>query len=344
MGNVSTAHTGHQFATAITPAFAAHFGSEACTCPCQETVAGEQAPCIGDGVIGEHILAETIPFGGVAQIETVLTTLYGTEENFIVDTTEECHMTVSDGRTGTAHYGLATEFASAVLGIVHPYGCRCSTLPLGRGNIALLQFADRHVHGIGVHRRRQPQGINLRLIATEDKQAIAGCGVLHGHTGLQTALVGQGGSQCPLLGIAGILQRVHLLVGHAETLSACHPDGSVVIGGRKVVKCLWQIGDGGNLGVYGIVEDALAECPHGIHTSHVDGTSGNLHTGTIGSGVIYLLSAIGTGHVGKVASAGNHQFVHNPTCIVAGYGLLHGNTGGGDDNTVLSHAEQGTEH
>ena len=151
MCHIGTAHTRHQFTTAITPTGSSHLGSEACTGSCQQAVTGEQAPCIGNGVIGEHILAETVPFGFVAQIEAVLTALYGAEEYLKINTSEESHMTVSDRRAGTSHNGLATKFATSILGVVNPHRSRRSAFPQGSVCPTLLQFCYGHIHTIGVH-------------------------------------------------------------------------------------------------------------------------------------------------------------------------------------------------
>ena len=155
MCHVGTAHTWHQFATAITPAGSSYLGSEACTGSCQKAVTREQAPGIGDGVVGKHILAETVPFGIVAQIETVLTALYGAEENVKVNTSEESHVAITDGSAGASHHSLTAKFASSILDIVNPHRSRRSTFPQRGVCPTLLQFGNGHVHTIGMNHRCQ---------------------------------------------------------------------------------------------------------------------------------------------------------------------------------------------
>ena len=341
MCHIGTAHTRHQFATAIAPSCAPHLWSKACSCPCQKAIARQQAPGVGDGVVRQHVLTEPVPFGSVAQIEAVLTSLYGTEEDIEIHTAEEEHMTISGSSRCAAHYGLTMQFASAIL-TIHPYRCWRGTLPQGGICPTLLQFAYGHIHTIGVHCWRQTQGIVLRLKAAEDKQAMALGRVLHNHTGLQTALVGQGGSQGPFLGIAGPWQGVHVLVGHTLALTASHPQHAVVICGGKVVQTLWQRCYLGIVPVAGTIETALVERCDAIRATQNGNTTGHRHTGTIGNGIVFLLTAIGTGHIGKVASSPRPQVALYPTGIMPRYGIAHGRSGG-DGNTVLSQGKQGTE-
>ena len=198
MCNIGTAHTGHQFATAITPTGSSHLWSEARTGSCQQAVTGEQAPCIGNGVIGEHILAETVPFGGMAQIKAVLTALYGAEEDIEIHTAEEEHMTITGSSRCTAHNGLTTEFAT-IFGI-NPHRRWRGTFPcIGT---PFLQLCNRHIHTVCMHNGRLTDGINLWLVSAKDKQGIVRGRTLNRNTWLKTTGIGQSGSYHPVFRIA----------------------------------------------------------------------------------------------------------------------------------------------
>lgn len=65
-------------------------------------------------MIGEHIAAEAVPGGLVAEVKAVLAARYGAEEDVKVHTAQEEYMAVAYGSAAAAHYGLAHELASAL--------------------------------------------------------------------------------------------------------------------------------------------------------------------------------------------------------------------------------------
>ena len=102
MGDIGAAHARHQFAAAIAPSFTSHLGSEASTGTSQQLIARQDTPRVGDGVVGEHVLAEAVPLGLVAQVEAVLLTADGTEEDVVVDSSKEKYVAVARCGAGAA--------------------------------------------------------------------------------------------------------------------------------------------------------------------------------------------------------------------------------------------------
>ena len=117
---VGCAYAWHKLAATIAPSFTVCFGGQACSGACQQTVTGQESPRVGDSVIGKHILAEFVPFGGVTQVHVVLFSFDCAEEYIVVDTAKEHYMAVSHRCASAAYNSLQYLFAFAICGVVSP--------------------------------------------------------------------------------------------------------------------------------------------------------------------------------------------------------------------------------